>query len=194
MVYKELTPAYQYSFRSDLSRVLRFFLKDIQYVVIEENKSFVTEEFLQVFKGYLEGSTAFIKWDNIGFTIDCLELQQLLQLQEPSLRKRSSTLKHRNYFYRLLLDLGIQEELPKDFLYLKKRLLELEAKKKRKESRRNTRSVSRRQIENLQRSWKKTFGRMIEVPKEITQEEMNELFFRIHKKQCKVAREQREYS
>ncbi|HHL0974178.1 TPA: hypothetical protein ACQUHP_005921 [Bacillus cereus] len=194
MVYKELAPAYQYSFRSDLSRVLRFFLKDIQYVVIEENKSFVTEEFLQVFKGYLEGSTAFIKWNNIGFTIDCLELQQLLQSQEPSLRKRSSTLKHRNYFYRLLLDLGIQEELPKDFLYLKKRLLELEAKKKRKESRKNKRSVSRRQIENLQRAWQKTFGRMIEVPKEITQEEMNELFFRIHKKQCKVARKQREYS
>ncbi|WP_456534294.1 hypothetical protein [Bacillus cereus] len=169
-------------------------MEDIQYCVIEENKSFVTEEFLQVFKGYLEGSTTFIKWDNIGFTIDGLELQRLLQLQEQSLRKRGSTLKHRNYFYRLLLDVGIQEELPKDFLYLKKRLLELEAKKKQRENRRNKRSVSRRQIENLQRSWKKTFGKMIEVPKEITQKEMDELFFRIYKKQCKLAREQRECS
>lgn len=194
MFYQDLSHAYQYSFRSDLFRGLRFFLEDIQYSVIEENESFITEEFLQVFKGYLEGSTTFIKWNNMGFTIDGLELQQLLQLQEKSLRKRGSTLKHRNHFYRLLLDVGIQEKLPKDFLYLKKRLLELEKKKKQNESRRKKRSVSRRQIENLQRSWKKTFGKMIEVPKEITQEEMDKLFFRIHKKQCKVAREQREYS
>ncbi|HHL0973615.1 TPA: hypothetical protein ACQUHP_005286 [Bacillus cereus] len=49
-------------------------------------------------------------------------------------------------------------------------------KKEQKESRRKKCSVSRRQIENLQRAWQKTFGRMIEVPKEITQEEMDELF------------------
>ena len=42
MLYQDLSHGYQYSFRSDLFRGLRFFLEDIQYCVIEENVSFVT--------------------------------------------------------------------------------------------------------------------------------------------------------
>lgn len=82
--------------------------------MIEENVSFVTEEFVQVFKGYLQGSTLFMKWERMGLELDCFVLKQLLR-EKVSLRKRSATLKHKNYFYSLLRDLGLQEELPMDF-------------------------------------------------------------------------------
>ncbi|WP_144519034.1 hypothetical protein [Bacillus thuringiensis] len=76
--------------------------------MIEENVSFVTEEFVQVFKGYLQGSTLFMKWERMGLELDCFVLKQLLREKEVSLRKRSATLKHKNYFYTLLSDLGLQ--------------------------------------------------------------------------------------
>ncbi|WP_255288192.1 hypothetical protein [Bacillus thuringiensis] len=163
--------------------------------MIEENVSFVTEEFVQVFKGYLQGylqgSTLFMKWECMGFELDCFVLKQLLREKEVSLRKRSATLKHRNYFYTLLRDLGLQEELPMDFLYLKKRLLELEVLKKQVANKKRSSLVSARQLTVLKRSWEKTFGRTLVISRDITQGEVEELFFRIHKKQCKVMREQR---
>ncbi|MBH0340064.1 hypothetical protein BM86_32575 [Bacillus thuringiensis] len=188
---KDLSHGYQYSFCSDLFRGLRFFLEDIQYCVIEENVSFVTEEFVQVFKGYLQGSTLFMKWERMGLELDCFVLKQLLREKEVSLRKRSATLKHKNYFYSLLRDLGLQEELPTDFLYLKKRLLELAAMKKQVANKKRSSLVSARQLTVLKRSWEKTFGRKLLISRDITQGEVDELFFRIHKKQCKVTREQR---
>ncbi|HDW3056390.1 TPA: hypothetical protein RMI67_004079 [Bacillus cereus] len=191
MLYQDLSHGYQYSFRSDLFRGLRFFLEDIQYCVIEENVSFVTEEFVQLFKGYLQGSTLFMKWERMGLELDCFVLKQLLREKEVSLRKRSATLKHKNYFYTLLRDLGLQEELPTDFLYLKKRLLELEVMKKQVANKKRSSLVSARQLTVLKRSWEKTFGRTLVISRDITQGEVDELFFRIHKKQCKVTREQR---
>lgn len=191
MLYQDLSHGYQYSFRSDLFRGLRFFLEDIQYCVIEENVSFVTEEFVQVFKGYLQGSTLFMKWERMGFELDCFVLKQLLREKEVSLRKRSATLKHKNYFYSLLRDLGLQEELPTDFLYLKKRLLELEAMKKQVENKKRSSLVAARQLTVLKRVWEKTFGRTLVISRDITQGEVDELFFRIHKKQCRIMREQK---
>lgn len=191
MLYQDLSHGYQYSFRSDLFRGLRFFLEDIQYCVIEENVSFVTEEFVQVFKGYLQGSTLFMKWERMGLELDCFVLKQLLREKEVSLSKRSVTLKHKNYFYSLLRDLGLQEELPTDFLYLKKRLLELEVMKKQVANKKRSSLVSARQLNVLKRVWEKTFGRKLLISRDITQGEVDELFFRIHKKQCKVTREQR---
>ncbi|WP_420975280.1 hypothetical protein [Bacillus thuringiensis] len=191
MLYQDLSDGYQYSFRSDLFRGLRFFLEDIQYCVIEENVSFVTEEFVQVFKGYLQGSTLFMKWERMGLELDCFVLKQLLREKEVSLRKRSATLKHKNYFYSLLRDLGLQEELPTDFLYLKKRLLELDAMKKQVENKKRSSLVAARQLTVLKRVWEKTFGRTLVISRDITQGEVDELFFRIHKKQCRIMREQK---
>ncbi|MEH7150266.1 hypothetical protein CN404_07165 [Bacillus thuringiensis] len=191
MFYQDLSHAYQYSFRSDLFRGLRFFLEDIQYCVIEQDVSFVTEEFVQIFKGYLQGMILFTKWERMGLELESSVLQQLLQLQEMSMRVRSSTLKHRNYFYNLLRDLGLQEELPTDFLYLKKRLLELEVLKKQVENKKCSSLVATRQLTVLKRSWEKVFGRKLVISRDITQGEVEELFFHIHKQQCKVMREQR---
>lgn len=191
MLYQDLSHGYQYSFRSDLFRGLRFFLEDIQYCVIEQDVSFVTEEFVQIFKGYLQGSTLFMKWECMGLELDCFVLKQLLREKEVSLRKRSATLKHKNYFYSLLRDLGLQEELPMDFLYLKKRLLELEVMKKQVVNKKRSSLVAARQLTVLKRAWEKTFGRILVISRDITQGEVDELFFRIHKKQCKVMREQR---
>ncbi|WP_144519681.1 hypothetical protein [Bacillus thuringiensis] len=100
-------------------------------------------------------------------------------------------MKHRNYFYILLRDLGLQEELPTDFLYLKKRLLELEVMKKQVANKKRSSLVSARQLTVLKRDWEKTFGRTLVISRDITQGEVDELFFRIHKKQCKVMGEQR---
>jgi len=191
MLYQDLSYGYQYSFCSDLFRGLRFFLEDIEYCVIKENVSFVTEEFVQVFKGYLQGSTLFMKWERMGLELDCFVLKQLLREKEVSLRKRSATLKHKNYFYSLLRDLGLQEELPTDFLYLKKRLLELEVMKKQVVNKKRSSLVAARQLTVLKRAWEKTFGRTLVIPRDITQGEVDELFFRIHKKQCKIMREQK---
>ncbi|MBJ8024903.1 hypothetical protein [Bacillus cereus] len=191
MFYQDLSHAYQYSFRSDLFRGLRFFLEDMQYSVIEQDVSFVTEEFVQIFKGYLQGMILFTKWERMGLELECSVLQQLLQLQEMSMRVRRSTLKHRNYFYNLLRDLGLQEELPTDFLYLKKRLLELEVLKKQVENKKCSSLVATRQLTVLKRSWEKVFGRKLVISRDIKQGEVDELFLRIHKKKCKVMREHR---
>ncbi|WP_141531072.1 hypothetical protein [Bacillus thuringiensis] len=166
-------------------------MEDIQYCVIEQDVSFVTEEFVQIFKGYLQGMILFTKWERMGLELESSVLQQLLQLQEMSMRVRSSTLKHRNYFYNLLRDLGLQEELPTDFLYLKKRLLELEVLKKQVENKKCSSLVATRQLTVLKRSWEKVFGRKLVISRDITQGEVEELFFHIHKQQCKVMREQR---
>ncbi|PEO00193.1 hypothetical protein CN553_07425 [Bacillus cereus] len=133
----------------------------------------------------------FIKWERMGLELECSVLQDLLKFKELSVRVRISTLKHRNYFYILLRDLGLQEEVPTDFLYLKKRLLELEVMKKEVGNKKCGGLVCKCQLTVLKRSWEKVFGRKLVVSRDITQEEVNELFFRIHKKQCKVAREER---
>ncbi len=59
-----------------------------------------------------------------------VELAELLQQLEQSIRRRKSTLKQRNYFNSLLYDLGMREDIPKDSLCMKKRLLQLEDLKK----------------------------------------------------------------
>ncbi|MHB0802906.1 hypothetical protein PVK73_26080 [Bacillus thuringiensis] len=192
MLYQDLAHGFQYSFRSDLSKALRFFLADTQYWMIEENVSFVTEEFTQVFKGYLQGMALFMKWESIGLELDCFILKQLLQEKEVSLRKRSATLRNRNYFYSLIREVGLKEELPTDFLYLKKRLLELEMLKQENIHRKQRYEVPKRLLITLERSWKKVFGRSLIIPSGITQGKVNELFLRIHQEQCKQVRMERE--
>lgn len=58
-----------------------------------------------------------------------VELTELLQQMEHSMRRRKSTLRQLNYFNSLLYDLSLREDIPKDYLCMKKRLLQLEHRK-----------------------------------------------------------------
>ncbi|WP_144405381.1 hypothetical protein [Bacillus cereus] len=102
-----------------------------------------------------------------------VELTELLQKMERSMRRRKSTLRQWNYFNSLLYDLSLQKDIPRDYLCMKKRLLQL--KKQQKEAKLQTR-VSTQQIKVLKISWRKTFERALEVPGNIKQSELNELF------------------
>ncbi|HDR3897125.1 MULTISPECIES: hypothetical protein [Bacillus] len=187
MVYAELTSLLQRSFRSDLCKVLRYYLEDTKYACVTENTSIVTDLFVEILMVYFQGSPVFLKWEKLGFEMDRISCKKVLQKIEHAMRQRGSTLKHRNYFYRLLREVGLQEDIPQDFLYMKKRLVELEMLKQQREIKKD-RLVSGRQIKALQVLWKKTFHQTLEVSKDTTQGEVEELFRRIHKKRCKLAR------
>ncbi|HDR4885456.1 TPA: hypothetical protein QCR18_004737 [Bacillus cereus] len=188
MVYVELTPSFQGSFCSDLCKVLRYYLEDTKYACVTEDTSIVTDSFVEILMVYFQGSPVFFKWEKMGFEMDRISCKQVLQKIEHAMRQRSSTLKHRNHFYRLLREVGLQEDIPQDFLCMKKRILELEMLKQQRETKKKGRLVSGRQIKLLQVLWKKTFHRTLEVSKDMTQGEVDELFRRIHKKRCKLAR------
>ncbi|MGR5970836.1 hypothetical protein ACT7C1_33930 [Bacillus paranthracis] len=115
MVYAELTPAFQGSFRSDLCKVLRYYLEDTKYACVTEDTSIVTDSFVEILMVYFQGSPVFFKWEKMGFEMDRISCKQVLQKIEHAMRQRSSTLKHRNHFYRLLREVGLQEDIPQDF-------------------------------------------------------------------------------
>ncbi|MEC2863341.1 hypothetical protein [Bacillus thuringiensis] len=173
--------------RSDLCKVLRYYLEDTKYACVTEDTSIVTDSFVEILMVYFQGSPVFFKWEKIGFEMDRISCKKVLQKIEHAMRQRSSTLKHRNHFYRLLREVGLQEDIPQDFLCMKKRILELEMLKQQRETKKKGRLVSGRQIKSLQVLWKKTFHRTLEVSKDMTPGEVDELFRRIHKKRCKLA-------
>lgn len=130
MLYSESSSSIQQYFRSDLFKILHTYLEKVQYTIVDKNTLFVTDNFIQIFIGYLQETALFSKWKQLDFKISFTDLKILLQEIEKNMRKRNSTLKNKNYFYSLLRDLRLQEEIPQDFLCMKKRLLELELMKK----------------------------------------------------------------
>ncbi|MEK4677496.1 MULTISPECIES: hypothetical protein [Bacillus] len=134
MLYSELTFSLQQSFRSDLFKVLRYYLEDTNYACVTENTPIMTDSFVAMLVVYFQGSNLFLKWELMGFEIDIISCKKILHEIETAMRQRNSTLKQRNYFYSLLRDIGIQENIPRDLLCLKKRLLELEMLKLQQET------------------------------------------------------------
>ncbi|MEK4503474.1 hypothetical protein [Bacillus sp. FSL R12-0069] len=183
MLYAELTSLLQQSFRSDLFKVLRYYLEDTNYTCVTNDTLVVTDSLVEILIVYFQGSSLFLKWEIMGLEIDIISCKKVLHEIENAMRQRSSTLKHRNYFYSLLRDLGLQEDIPQDFLCMKKRLLELEIIQQKK----NEHLVPMRQIHSLQMSWKKTFHQTLKVSKNITQGEVDKLFIRVYKKQYELA-------
>ncbi|HDT6579301.1 TPA: hypothetical protein QFT23_005586 [Bacillus cereus] len=179
MVYAELTPSFQGSLRSDLCKVLRYYLEDTKYACVTEDTSIVTDSFVEILMVYFQGSPVFFKWEKIGFEMDRISCKKVLQKIEHAMRQRNSTLKHRNHFYRLLREVSLQEDIPQDFLCMKKRIIELEMLKQQRETKKKDCLVSGRQIKSLQVLWKKTFHRTLEVSKDMTQGEVDEFFRRI---------------
>ncbi|MCD2338695.1 hypothetical protein [Bacillus cereus] len=190
MVFTDLERSLQQGVLTDIRGIVRTLLQDMDYVVVEEDKSFITDTFVEQVIVYLEKTRFFQKWIEVDFST--VELTELLQQMEQSMRRRKSTLSQRNYFNSLLYDLSLRENIPKDYLCMKKRLLQLEHLKEQQNKEKLQNSVSTKQIKVLKISWRKTFGRALEIPENIKQSEVNELFSKIHRKQCKIQRRNRE--
>ncbi|WP_242317138.1 hypothetical protein [Bacillus cereus group sp. BfR-BA-01489] len=142
MLYSELTSPFKQMFRSDLFKVLRYYLEDTNYACVTEDTLFVTDSFMEIWIVYFQSSTLFLKWVKMGFKIDIISCKKVLHEIENTMRRRNSTLKHRNYFYSLLREIGIQEDIPQDFLCMKKRLLELEMLKQQQAKKKGNSLVS----------------------------------------------------
>ncbi|PHG56736.1 hypothetical protein [Bacillus toyonensis] len=192
MLYSELPPLLQQSFRSDLFKGLRYYLENTNYACVTEDTLIVTDSLVEILIVYFQESSLFLKWDKMGVEIDIISCKKVLHEIEAAMRRRKFTLKHKNYFYSLLRDVGLREGLPQDYLCMKKRLLELEMLKQQQEKKRQESLASMHKIKRLQILWKKTFHQTLEVSKDMTQGEVDELFFRIHKKQCKLKRMSKE--
>ncbi|ANS52235.1 hypothetical protein BM86_19125 [Bacillus thuringiensis] len=150
MLYSELPSSLQQSFRSDLFKILRYYLEDTNYACVTEDTCIVTDSLVKILIVYFQGSPLFLKWEKMGIEIDIISCKKVLHKVENTMRQRNSTLKQRNYFYRLLRDTGIQEGIPQDFLCMKKRLLALEMLKQQQEKKKKERLVTTRQIKSLQ--------------------------------------------
>ncbi|OUB62256.1 hypothetical protein [Bacillus thuringiensis] len=179
MVFTDLEHPLQQGGLTDIRRIVRTLLQDMDYVVVEEDKSFITDAFVKQVIVYLEKTRFFQKWIEVDFST--VELTELLQQIEHSMRRRKSTLRQRNYFNSLLYDLSLREDIPKDYLCMKKGLLQLEHLREQQKKEKLQNSVSMKQIKVLKISWRKTFGRAIEIPENIKQSEVNELFSKIQR-------------
>ncbi|PGM89623.1 hypothetical protein [Bacillus cereus] len=190
MLFTDLDLSLQKGFLTDLRGSVRTLLQDMDYVVVKKDVSFITDAFVQGVFVYLDKTRFFQKWIDVKLSAD--EFKELLQQMEHSMRKRNSTLRQRNYFNSLLYNLELREDIPKDFLCMKKRMLELERMKEQQKDAEYQTPVSIQQIKVLKRAWKKTFGRELEVPEGIKQGEVDKLFIRINRKQLKIDRSRRE--
>ncbi|MED1635545.1 hypothetical protein P4V01_01045 [Bacillus thuringiensis] len=165
MTFADLERSLQQGVLTNLRGIVRTLLQDMDYVVAEEDKSFITDAFVEQVIVHLEKIRFFQKWIEVDFS--AVELTELLQQMEHSMRRRKSTLRQRNYFNSLLYDLSLREDIPKDYLCMKKRLLQLEHLREQQKKENLQNSVSMKQIKVLKISWKKTFGRAIEIPENI---------------------------
>ncbi|HDR4874850.1 TPA: hypothetical protein QCR24_005791 [Bacillus cereus] len=190
MLFTDLDRLLQRGFLADLRGIVRKLLQDMDYVIVEENVSFITDAFIQRVFVYMDQTRFFQKW--IGVDVSAGDLKELLQQIELSMRKRKSTLRQRNYFISLLRDLNLREDIPTDFLCMRKRLFELEGMKKQQENAQPLSPVSIQQITLLKRAWKETMGRKLEVSEDMKQSEVDELFSRINRKLCKIQRQRQE--
>ncbi|OPA16480.1 hypothetical protein [Bacillus cereus] len=135
MLYSELVSSLQQNFRSDLFKILRYYLEDTNYACVTEETLIVTDPLVEILVEYFQSSSLFLKWETMGLEIDIVSCKKILHKIENTMRQRNSTLKQRNYFYHLLREIGIQEDMPQDFLCMKKRLLELEMLKQQEKER-----------------------------------------------------------
>ncbi|OUB64556.1 hypothetical protein [Bacillus thuringiensis] len=186
MLFADLDLPLQRGFLVDLRGIVRTLLQDMEYVIVEENISFITDDFIEQVIIYLEKTRFFQKW--IEVDVASVNLKELLQQIELSMRKRNSTLRQRNYFANLLYAVDLREDMPTDYLCMKKRVLELEHLKEQQKYAQPLVPVSIQQITLLKRAWKETMGRNLEVSKDMKQSEVDELFSRINRKQYKIKR------
>ncbi|MCQ6529851.1 hypothetical protein [Bacillus mycoides] len=126
MFFMKLDSTIYSSFLISIRKTVTNILKESNYSLVHLNDSFVTIKFVHHVVEELEKIRSFQRWGQVDFDIDIEEMTKLLKHLEKSMRKRNSTLKQKNHFRRLLYDLKIKEAIPEDYLYLKRRLVEME--------------------------------------------------------------------
>ncbi|OUA87857.1 hypothetical protein BK706_10780 [Bacillus thuringiensis serovar leesis] len=129
MLFTDLDYSLQRRLLVDFIGIVRTLLQDMDYVIVEENDSFITDAFAEQVITYLEKTRFFQKW--IEVDVSDIDLKELLQQIEFSMRKRNSTLRKCDYFDNLLYAVNLREDIPKSYLCLKKRLLEFERLKEK---------------------------------------------------------------
>lgn len=68
MVFTDLERPLQQGFLTDIRGIVRTLLQDMDYVVVEEDKSIITDEFVEQVIVYLEKTRFFQKWIEVDFS------------------------------------------------------------------------------------------------------------------------------
>ncbi|MGQ3740887.1 hypothetical protein [Bacillus sp. Fil] len=179
MIYKDLDTTVQQSFLASMRKTFTTFLEAEQFGFVEEGVSFVTDVFVQRVVEDLQEKRSFQKWAQVDFEVPDEEMKDLLLQMEQSMRVKRCTPKQCSFYMNLVGDLGVEESIPSDYLYMKRRLAEMEAMKaKQVEAERKVKPATAKQIKTLKRVWKNTFGEELELElaDDITQSEVQELF------------------
>lgn len=144
MVFTDLECSLKRQFLNDLRGIVRILLHDMEYVIVKKDKSFITDAFVEQVIAALTKTRFCQKWIEIEFSVT--ELTELLYQMEQPMRRRKPTLRQRNYFNSLLYELSLREDIPKDYLCMKKRLLQLEHLKKQQKDEQLQNSAAMRYI------------------------------------------------
>jgi len=177
MLYKDLDATMQQSFLASIRKTFTTFLEAEQFVFVEEGISFITDDFVQRVVEDLQEKRSFQKWAQVDFEIADEEMKALLLQLESAMRVKRCTPRQQVFYMSLLEDLGLEESIPSDYLYMQRRLAEMEAMKaKQVEAERKVKPVTVKQIKTLKRVWKNTFGEELELAEDVTQSEVQVLF------------------
>lgn len=151
------------------------FLEAEQYGFVTEGVSFVTDVFVQTVVEDLQEKRSFQKWAQVDFEVPDDEMKDLLLQMEQSMRVKSCTPKQRSFYMNLVEEL--EERIPSDYLYMKRRLAEMQAMKAAQvEAERKVKPATEKQIKTIKRVWLQTFGEKLELAEDVTQSEVQELF------------------
>ncbi|PEF67190.1 hypothetical protein [Bacillus cereus] len=175
MFYKGLDATLQKSFLASIRKTFITFLEDEQYGFVEEGVLFVTDGFVQRVVEDLQEKRSFQKWAQVDFEVPDKEMKDLLLQMEQSMRVKRCMSKQRSFYMNLVEDLGLEECIPSDYLYMQRRLAEMQAMKAvQVEAARKVKPATEKQIETIKRVGLQTFGE--KLAEDVTQSEVQELF------------------
>jgi len=177
MLYKDLDATIKKSFLASIRKTFITFLEDDQFGFVEEGVSVVTDAFIQRVVEDLQDKRSFQKWAQVDFEVPDEEMKDLLLQMEQSMRVKRCTPKQRSFYMNLVEDLELEERIPSDYLYMKRRLAEMQVMKAAQvEAERKVKPATAKQKETIKRVWLQTFGEELELAEDVTQSEVQELF------------------
>ncbi|EOQ05349.1 hypothetical protein [Bacillus cereus] len=177
MLYKDLDATIKKSFLASILKTFTTFLEAAQFGFVEEGVSFITDDFVHRVVEDLQEKRSFQKWAQVDFEVPDEEMKALLLQLESAMRVKRCTPRQQVFYMSLVEDLGLEESIPSDYLYMKRRLAEMQGVKKAKlEAASKVKPATEKQIETIKRVWLQTFGEELELFEDITQSEVQELF------------------
>ncbi|MED1305626.1 hypothetical protein BK704_16290 [[Bacillus thuringiensis] serovar konkukian] len=181
MLYTDIDACLQRSFLASVRKTVTDFLEDAHYAFVEEGKSFITDRFVQRVVEDLHEKRSFQKWAQVEFEVPDEMMKDLLLKIERSMRVKKCTSKQKTFFMNLVKDLGLDEDISDDYLYMKRRLTEMhEMKKEKRNEEMNVKRATIKQIETIKNLWKNTFGEELEIDENISQREVQDLFNKVY--------------